>query len=776
MDPTVWPDVARRLRLALGTRCMRHATLRSSEARLLIDMSKILLLFGFLAPLFADTAVGASPRALAGDRGSASPVAPGVGSEPRIELGLGGYVKVGHPCPIRWEIPAAMRSEIASVEMETVDGDGVTVVYTQEGARRGDAPAPDGAIIRIGRAGWTGTVRFLDGDGRPIASAQVDADAVHWLPADQRLVAAIGDAMGLEELVRSNTSAGTTTFTAVTLDRAQQLPTSWRGYAPCDCLVLSVRNSDLLRDITPDQWRAMDDYIRRGGSCIVSMGELVEAWGADSQFDVLSALVPGQPIAVGEIRAPGLLESLVATDQPLGEFPAVVLKNPRGKIEMTLVDHLSRPVPWWIRFAHGHGTVQFVASDLGRGALAEWKDRKLLWKLLANSCLDLDANPGQTSSQAAGTSNYLGYSDLVGQLRASLDQFSGVRVVTFGQVTVVLLLVLIVVGPIDYYLSVRWLRRPDFSWYFSGFLLIGTSLGLTWLYRQIRPDELRINSVQILDVDGVTGRSDGRIWSHIYSGRAHLVDAVANHRSGTPVRLDWQGLPGTGLGGLDSNLTTEHGMPPYTIRLTGDRSRIERAGISAAGTKSLAGSWIGRIELAGRSQLQELAGVDQVSGTLVNPFDCDMRDAVLFYHNWFYRLNSRIPAGASIHIGLDNIPKDISRKLNDRRSFEQSELANRWDPADRNSIDRLIELMMFHKAASGANYTSLEHRYEMQLDFSNLLDTDRAIVIAQLDRPAVEIQVHSQDRPDLQAIQELNRVWCRLVIPVARPQSNSSRR
>ncbi|RMF39829.1 MAG: hypothetical protein D6753_12865 [Planctomycetota bacterium] len=745
------------------------------ELRVRIDPTTLSRL-GLLVTAMLHAASAACPQVLAQEpaqRPADQPIAEGV---PHIDVGLGGYAKVGHFCPVRWRLPSPLQNEIAVVELECVDGDGVVVIYEVEVSRTGQGASSDRAVIRIGRAGGTVTGRFLSEEGKILASQEVDAQAVQWLPADQPLVAAIGDSMGLEELVRSNTSSGTTTFTTVTLDRVEQLPTSWRGYAACDCLVLSIRDTDLLREISPQQWRAIDDYIRRGGSCIASMGEQIDDLNSNPHYAVLRSLIPGQPIATGEIRAPGLLESLVSTDQPLESFPAVVLAQPRGKVEMTLVNHLSRPTPWWIRFAHGHGTVQFIASDLGRGAIARWKDRKLLWKLLADPYLDLESNPGQTDATAAGTSNYLGYSDLVGQLRASLDQFAGVRVVTFGQVTLILLLVLVAIGPLDYYLSVRWLRRPDFSWYFSGALLVGTSLGLTALYRQIRPDELRINTVQIVDVDATSGRTDGRIWSHVYSGRAHLVDASAVHRHGTPVRLDWQGLPGTGLGGLDSSLTTEHGMPPYSIRLSGARSSIQRAGISAAGTKSMAGTWIGHTELAGHSELQELAGVDQVSGTLVNPFDCDIRDAVLFYHNWFYRLNSRIPAGGSLSIGLDNIPKDISRKLNDRRSFEQSELAVRWDPSDRDSIDRLIELMMFHQAASGTNYTSLQHRYEMQLDFSNLLSTDRAILVGQLDRPEVKLQVESRDRPSLEAIQELDRVYCRLVIPVAQPASKSGRR
>jgi hypothetical protein len=241
--------------------------------------------------------------------------------------------------------------------------------------------------------------------------------------------------------------------------------------------------------------------------------------------------------------------------------------------------------------------------------------------------------------------------------------------------------------------------------------------------------------------------------------------------SNTTIGLDWQGLPGRGLGGLLSQLNTDRGMPPYRIEIgPGDQSKFVGVGVPAAGTKCLYGSWTDSLTLVASSSLREISGVDQLEGELVNPLPVDLLEPVLFYHNWYYGLDSRIPSGGTVPISFDTIPKDISRRLNLRRTVDGNERITKWDPAERNSVDRLLELMMFHKAAAGRTYTSLTHRYQPQVDQSNLLKTDQAILVGRLEVPWVEIDVTPpaalQSRSSLEVQQDMRRVWCRIAIPV----------
>ncbi len=231
--------------------------------------------------------------------------------------------------------------------------------------------------------------------------------------------------------------------------------------------------------------------------------------------------------------------------------------------------------------------------------------------------------------------------------------------------------------------------------------------------------------------------------------------------------LDWQGLPGSGLGGLLSQLNTDRGIPTYFIdRSDAGATALLGVGVPAAGTKCLTGAWEDQLSLKYQSRLMEIPGVDQLTGELVNPLDVELYEPMLFYHNWYYGLQSQIPPGGAIAISFDTIPKDLSRRLNGRKNVDGNDSITRWDPADRNSIDRLLEMMMFYKAASGRDYTSLTHRFQPHVDHSNLLETKCALLIGRLESSSVSLSVSCEDDPDLQVTPDMSRVWCRISIPV----------
>lgn len=718
--------------------------------------------------------LGLSPTAAGQEAGQAKT------SKIQAEFGFGGAWKLGQTCPVRVQIEAPFADQAKVVELQTVDGDGVAVTYRREllDGELGVANAEGLWIpIRIGRADSTVLVRVLGAQGEVIADGEFAAGDSRQLPSDQTFVLAIGSSMGIDALARSNADGSASNFAIAEITKSSELPNHWSDLSSLDLILISSTDAKLLADISEEQWSAIEGWIRRGGGCIFSLGPAALATPTPldlSEKQVLKRLIPGEVTGPGQVSDPRVLESLVNTDVPLRAFPVTMLESPRGNVELTLTNVLSRDVPWWITDAHGHGTVRFVASDLNHASFANWDDRRLVWQKLLESYFDETVLDGSVADKATADMSYLGYSDLVGQLRASLDRFESVKVISFGQVVAVLLGILVLIGPVDYFISVRWLRRPEFSWYFAGASLVAISAGLIWFYGVLRPDGIRVNSAQVVDIDTRDGTASGWLWSHVYSGQAHTVNikATSNDATSRVVALDWQGLPGSGLGGLSSQLSADRGMPPYRIAVdSGGASQIESIGIPSAGTTCVTGGWMGEFELGGKSTLEEIPGVYQLSGELVNPLSVDLRDTMVFYHNWYYRLNSRIPPGGAIQISFDTIPKDIARRLNGRRTIEGDELNTRWDPADRDSIDRVLEMMMFHRAATGSNYTSLAHRYQPMVDHSNLLDTDLAILVGRIDTPPVSIQVETADGSSPETTQEADRVWCRIIIPVSKTPS-----
>ncbi len=686
-----------------------------------------------------------------------------------VQFGLGNSWKLGHLVPVRIQLTESLRSAATSLEIDSIDGDGVAMIYSLPIEAQSDSG--DRVLwipIRIGREFANLTLRVLGKEGL-LYTETFDTEATSQvLPSAQPLVIALGASMGIEALNRLSADGHSSTFSTIVLTQPSELPVSWSDYSSCDLIVISGENTELLKKLSDEQWSAIETWIRRGGACILSLGEEASELASIPQ---LASLFPGKVIGTGRITNPAAVESLVATDEPLDAFACCVLQPERGRIELTLSDSLARPIPWWLSYSLGLGTMRFIASDLGEPAFDDWQDRQRLWGRLIAPYLDRGLTEAIDEKQV-GESSYLGYNDLVGQLRATLDVFPEVGVISFGQVAAMLVGVLLLIGPIDYFVSVKWLKRPDLSWYFAGAMLLAITVGLTWLLSVIRPTEVHVNTAQVIDVDVAGEVAQGKLWSHIYSGSARELDVSVHSQSPhIPVRVDWQGLPGLGLGGLLSQLSTDRGMPTYTIAAQPNgQTTMLGVGIPAAGTKCLVANWMQPFESQALSNLREIPGVDQLEGELSNPLDVDLLDPVLFYHNWFYSLDSRILAGKSTTISFDTIPKDITRRLNGRHTVDGNESTIKWDPANRDSIDRLLELMMFYKSASGLSYTKLAHRYQPQVDQSNLLQTDRAILMGRLEQAWGQVTVTSSAQRDgaaaLEIKQNLDRVWCRIAIPV----------
>jgi hypothetical protein len=113
------------------------------------------------------------------------------------------------------------------------------------------------------------------------------------------------------------------------------------------------------------------------------------------------------------------------------------------------------------------------------------------------------------------------------------------------------------------------------------------------------------------------------------------------------------------------------------------------------------------------------------------------------------------------------IPKDLSRRLNRLQQVDGKSSASRWNPSERNELDRLMELMMFHQAATGKNYTGLTHRYQPLVDHSSLLETDYAMLIGRANQSLAKVVVQAEQAGDApEVLSGLDRCWCRILIPV----------
>lgn len=723
--------------------------------------------------------------------------------EMQVSMGLCGVWKLGQVTPIRVRLPADWGSRPTSLEVTTVDGEGVTVTYRQSITTKQLGESRDvWCSVTIGRADQPLTVRVRDQNDQPIAVREIaERELGTVLPPTQAWIVAVGSSLGVEATSFTLANTGLPNFSTTVVTSSDQIPDHWQGLSGCDVLILSTTkppveltsgtpvsvdnqtgdsngegSTPVVEGLTRSQWQAIEDWIGHGGLAVISLGDYAVRLPADAAF---RKLLPGEVVDSLPNISTASLEASTATNIQLAPISATRLKDVRGQVELSMLDNSGKRFPWWVRYSHGKGVLHFIGSDLDQTVLREWKDRRVVWdKVLAAFWSREERNDAPTADRNVSGTTYLGYDDLVGQLRATLDYFPTARIFSFGAVALILALLLIVIGPIDYWISVRWLRRPQFSWYLSGLVLAATSISLIWLERISRPTQLLLNSAHIVDFLPEQNRALVDSWTHVYSSRAQQIDVGMQLAStASDVRLDWQGLPGKGLGGMESNLLADQGMPGYAVQLVSDADRssattpnalVSGVGIPTSGTKCLVSTWSQEFTPTGKSELSELSGIDQIQGLLVNPLPYDILRPVLMYHHWAYSLPSRLRAGEELSITYEMVPKDLMRRLNRRQIINSNDVITPWLPDDRQSLDRLLEIMMFYKASGGADYVKLKHRFQPRIDGSNALALDHAVLFGELAEPLGTMEV--LNIPSNEIKQESSSTWCRVLLPVARAE------
>ncbi|MFN9444435.1 MAG: hypothetical protein ACK57Y_00205 [Pirellulaceae bacterium] len=704
--------------------------------------------------------------------GQAQPASGPAGGNPELGVvhGLDGAWKLGYPT--RFRLPADAASANGSMlEVQTVDGDGVPVVY-RHAISQGQGERE--MIVRHGRSSLPIAWRIDPGSGASAGWVRLeDAQRGLALPPEQPWVVALGPDMQVDRwALRSTIGQQLPSFQVSSLAAPSQLPQSAAAYEGVDLVLLATSDAAFLQSIDPVASKALVDWVASGGKILISAGQQSEEL---AKLPWLASLLPGKLGAIVEGVAPGPVESWVGSETQLAPLRCASLKEVSGVVLLSVLTPRRETLPLVVRRPYGNGQVTFVATDLDASSFLEWPDAGKWWEKLA---LESWQKAERSGSRDVTARSQVGYSDLSGQLRAALDYFPGVRTASLSLLAALLIGFLLIVGPIDYFVFVRWLKKPQYAWWTLLLASLATSWGIARLTGSWKPKELRWNHLAVVDFAPMHRAALGHAWGHVYSGsrqRYQLASQVTMPGIERPIDapLDWLGTPGTGLGGLDSSIVADRGMPQYTIEpstggevaLSSSAGQIVGVGVPAAGSKSFQTSWQVAWEPAMESSFQLVPGSDLLQGDWTNPLPVDLLDGVVLFRNWIYPLPTRVQAGQRQVFNLRTVPKDLSRTLQRRRVVEGNEQGRPWDPLLRDDLGPLAMMLMFHRAAGGRGFTSLDHRFLGSLDLSDHLKMDQAIVVGRLEKPLWQLRLHdSQKELTLQEGQQ--QTWARILVPV----------
>lgn len=641
-----------------------------------------------------------------------------------------------------------------SLIVSTVDGDGVAVDYTQ--------PITDANDLRcyfqLGRGLERVRVSLADASGTVTQTTLIDAPQA--IPSEKQWILAVGDAIGIQG---ASDEQGRRDFPVVSLlTDGNQFPHHWSGFDGVDLIVFSGSQATIVNDLADAQKQALADWVRHGGRMVLTLGgQALAAVAPDAWLNKSLGLEIEEQVVDFDPRA---IESYSGTQTPLKSFAGLRLPSSGGRTLLTgrTVDRQSAPIVK--EYLIGFGRLLVLAADLDQEPFATWPDRQNLLERFVPDVLILNKNTTRHSGA-------VGYSDIVGQIRRTIDQFGSHWWLPFKLLAGFFVLYLGLIGPLDYWVVNRWIGRPLLGWItfpfavlvFAGLAFYGTTVAT--------PSQPVVNQFSVVDIDPSENVARGFAWSQYLSGTAKQNDlafaiqpSFADPDATQPI-LGWWGVNGEEFGGLAS-IGRDRQMPSYTIKTTttdgAQRSTIANGlPLATAATKGLAARWQFAPNTDASSSLKQRTGTDLISGGISNPLDVDLLDAILVYRGWAYLLPTRFAAGQRISQVSTLTSKNLKWRLT-RRSVDNGTAATEpWNPELQGDLDRLLEIVMLYDAAGGARYTELNNRIINHLDLSHVLATNHAILIGRVDAAVIQLQ---GDTPT--AEMGTVRSYARILLPV----------
>lgn len=706
-----------------------------------------------------------------------------------VKLGFNGLYKVGFWTPVQVTLHGGESPVEGTLELTTSDGDSVSVSYTQSAEKifvGANKKVTVQRYVRFGRVRSGLQVRWRDESGETVIRNFSSQDLNPALFSYQRLAVTLGkNIVGIDDAIRLLGQNEADAIQQVAVNDARELPSQWFGYEGVNLLIIPTTETRFINELTAEQVNAIRHWVKLGGRVFFSVGANgKDILGSGKPF---AEFAPGEFHEVVMLRRTSGLEHYVnartrldvAERGPAQPLAVASLNNIRGKVEVFEGAGIAGEVPLVIRSWYGLGYVLFVAFDLDQPPLSKWAERpKLIGKLLQEAGRRVD-DDSSTAKQSRVV--HLGYDDLVGQLRGALEQFPGVTFISFSMVAAVIIVYVLLLGPADFF-ALRVLRRPEATWLtFPALVLVFA--GIAWgIFKNTKSDQIKINQVEVVDVDVESQVIRGTSWAHVYAPTSDGYDMslrpeaevwIASHDRPMNVLTAWQGLPGRGFGGLNGNTTSGLLAAGYELTLSlpteksATHASLKNLLIPVASTKSLAGRWWGEVPLSSASTLTANTTRDDfLRGTISNPLNIDLRDCSLLFGSSIYILDETLKPGQALSMDAQGGKRrDLERRLTRRRvTHETKEEISAWDEANLD-VPRILEIMMFHEAAGGQPYTKLAHRYQSYVDLSEHLRLGRAVLVGRSESPAA-----TWTRGDKPLLDQPTKHWtyCRIVFPVSR--------
>jgi hypothetical protein len=438
------------------------------------------------------------------------------------------------------------------------------------------------------------------------------------------------------------------------------LPTQWFGYEGVDVVILGTGTTwqgSMAQTVlnTPSLREPLFHWVAQGGHLVVGVGNNADklADKNSNPFAAAKGLFPAE-IDPTRTQANATLEELRRKiDERTNRERSTSIRPLTANTIVSL-----KPIPparEWASYqgsplvVHGPfglGRVTLIAFDIDTGNFVNWDNGGEFWQALLSLQRSAEPNYGNVYDP----SNDPGIKAASDFTRA-LEQFGEMPVVSFFLVAVFILGYIILIGPVDYFFLKKVVKRLEWTWITFPTLVLVVSVGAYLAAYYIKGDEMRLNKVDLVDVDLAHERIMGNSWLTVFSPNLQkydlqlmpVVPGGEGQVDGKPC-MSWQGQPGYGPRSFDRQQSASLFRRDYAFGP--DAASLEGVPIQVWGMKTFTSRWQAKLP-EGQLLTAKFALNDQLAltGEIKSGLSVPLTDCRLIYQDQFWELGTLEPNG-----------------------------------------------------------------------------------------------------------------------------------
>jgi hypothetical protein len=326
---------------------------------------------------------------------------------------------------------------------------------------------------------------------------------------------------------------------------------------------------------------------------------------------------------------------------------------------------------------------------------------------------------------------------------------------------------------VDYFLVKKVFKRMELTWVTFPTMVVGVSLAAYFTAYWLKGDELRINKIDVVDVDQASGSLRGTSWFTLFSPQIKnytvkiepdlaITPQAAGQQGGPPVAVSWLGLAEDAIGGMGRQGGV--GLFRRGYRFGTDAQTLEDVPVQVWSMKGFSARWHGQAPDIVEAKLESV-DINRVKGTLTNRLGIPLEDCFLVFGRKVYPL-SNLPVDGSVVVDKVSA-EDLNGHLTRRATpFVGSQA--RYGPGAYNQPSQfnpndLVFTMMFHDRLPEGNQFAAND-YFNDLDLSEQLDHQRAILVAKVSSKGSKLILNeSEVNENIQ-----RSCYLRVILPVAK--------